>query len=152
MKRLALAIAAAALVAVVPAQAKPAHPSDPLHKGLKNEGKHRGTCKVRKVGYNASGTLVLASLTKVGNHRYDGTITVDVTRANHRAPKGSQTFTLTNARVLFGKGVDQMTPAPGSRVRLHGKITALPRHCDSTGFTPTITIRQVRISAPHKKS
>ena len=154
MKRFALAIAATALLAVVPAQAKkPQHPSHPAQPSHNNKGHHRGTCKVHKVGYNASGTLVSATLTPSGQKgRYDGTITVDVKRANHKAPKGTQTFTLTNARVRFGKGVDQTAPAAGSRVRLHGKVTALPRHCNSSGFTPTITINNVRISAPHKKS
>jgi hypothetical protein len=154
LKRFALAFLTAALVAVVPAQAKkPIHRSHPAHPSHTNKGHHRGTCKVRKVGYNASGTLVSATLTPAaGEGRYDGTITVDVTRANHKAPKGTQTFTLTDARVRFGKGVDQTAPAAGSRVRLHGKITALPHHCDSAGFTPTITIRNVRIGAPHKKS
>jgi hypothetical protein len=36
-------------------------------------------------------------------------------------------------------------PAVGSRVGLHGKITALPKHCSTVGFTPTITIKRVDI-------
>ena len=76
---------------------------------------------------------------------FDGTMTVDVTRANHKAATGMQTFTLTNARVRFGKGVSATAPAAGSRVRVHGKITVLPHGCATTGFTATTTIRNVEI-------
>jgi hypothetical protein len=74
-----------------------------------------------------------------------------VTKANHKAPKGEQTFTLTNARVRFGDAdrnhvADE--PKAGDRVQLHGKITQLRRSCDHTGFTPEITVRNVRFRAP----
>jgi hypothetical protein len=98
------------------------------------------------VGYNAAGTLMSATLTPAATKgHFDGTISVDVLRANHKAPTGTQTFTLTDARVRFGKGVSSTAPAAGSRVRLHGKITVLPHRCSSTGFTPTITVRNVSI-------
>jgi hypothetical protein len=139
MKRFALLSAVMTFAIVVPAQAdKPAHPSHPTHKAP--------SCTPRNEGYNASGTLVSAALTpgtKKGH--YDGTITADVTRANHKAATGTQTYTLTDARVRFGKGVDSTAPAPGSRVRLQGKITVLPRGCPSSGFTATTTIRHVVI-------
>jgi hypothetical protein len=76
---------------------------------------------------------------------FDGTITVDVTRANHQATTGSQTFTLIDARVRFGKGVSSTAPAAGSGVRVHGEIRVLPHGCSSTGFTATITIRNLEI-------
>lgn len=145
MKRLALVSAVMAFAIVVPAQAKkPAHPSHPSNG---NAGMGKGhSCMPRNEGYNASGVLMSATLTPATKKgHYDGTITVDVMRANHRAMSGSQTFTLTDARVRFGKGVSSTAPAAGSRVRLHGKITALPHGCSSTGFTPTITIRNVEI-------
>jgi hypothetical protein len=33
-------------------------------------------------------------------------------------------------------------------VKLHGKITQLPKKCPSGGFTPTITIKKVDIRQP----
>jgi hypothetical protein len=144
-------IAAAALVAV-PAQAhhKSTHPAKPAKPAK---------CDPHAVGYNARGTLVSSSLTqsagqataKKGDDRYDGTVTVDVTKANHKAPTGVQTFTLTGARVRFGDADHNHVadvPAAGDRVKLHGKITRLRKGCDATGFTPTITVRSVRFRAP----
>jgi hypothetical protein len=100
------------------------------------------------VGYNASGTLVSSSLTLAGAHdSYTGTIVVDVTRANHHSATGSQSFTLTGARVHFHHGVDATAPAVGSSVAVHGKITTLPKGCAVTGFTPTVTVHDVDIRA-----
>lgn len=105
-------------------------------------------CQPHAVGYKATGTLVSEALTPDGKGRYSGTIEVDVARANHHAPTGDQTFALTGARVKFHHGVDPLTPAPGSRVKLHGKITKLSKHCPSEGFTPTITVKKVDIWQP----
>ena len=141
MKRFALLSAVMTFAIVVPAQAdRSAHPSHPAHPSPPS-------CTPRNEGYNASGTLTSAMLTpgtKKGH--YDGTITADVTRANHKAATGTQTYTLTDARVRFGKGVSSTAPAPGSRVRLQGKITVLPRGCPSSGFTAKTTIRHVVIN------
>jgi hypothetical protein len=77
---------------------------------------------------------------------------VNVTRANHHAATGDQTFTLAGARVKFHHGVDPTAPAPGSRVKLHGKVTKLSKHCPTEGFTPTITVKKVDIAQPkHRK-
>ncbi|HWF24787.1 MAG TPA: hypothetical protein VG275_05040 [Solirubrobacteraceae bacterium] len=105
------------------------------------------SCKVHKVGYNAVGTLVSSSLTAgtTAGH-FSGTITVTLKKANHHDM--TTTFTLTNARVIFHHGVASPMPAVGSRVGLHGKITAMPAHCSTTGFTPTITIKKVDIRTP----
>jgi ribosomal protein L31 len=154
MKRLALLLAVTAFAIVIPAQAKkpahpspPAHPAHPSHGSSGNTGMGKGhSCTARNEGYNASGTLTSATLTAATKKgHYDGTITVDVTRANHKATTGTQTFTLTNARVRFGKGVSSTAPAAGSRVRVHGKITVLPHGCSSTGFTATTTIGNLEI-------
>ncbi len=123
---------------------KPPHPSHPTHPAKSNPK----SCTALNRGYNASGTLVSSSLTAgTGHNRFNGTIELTVTRANHRAATGDQTFTLTNARVRFHHGVDATAPAVGSRVRLHGKITELPKGCSTTGFTSTITVRNVDIRA-----
>lgn len=109
-------------------------------------------CLPHSVGYNASGPLVSASLTAEEHHRYSGTLEVNLAKANHRAPIGDQTFTLTAARVKFHHGVDPTAPAVGSRVKLHGKITQLAKRCPTEGFTPTITVKKVDISrAGHHK-
>lgn len=155
MKRFALLVAVAAFAIVVPAQAQkpphpshPAHPTHPTHPSQGSQGNGASqSCTARSKGYNASGTLTSATLTPAAKKgHFNGTITVDVTRANHKAATGTQTSTLTNARVRFGKGVSSAAPAAGSRVRLHGKITVLPHGCASTGFTPTITISKVDIT------
>jgi hypothetical protein len=159
LKRLLVLIAAAAALAiVVPAwAAKPTHPTHPSHpshpwqgKGpgkAKGHSKSKGTssCKMLSEGYRASGTLTSATLTAgARKDHFDGTLVADITRANHKALKGSQTFTLTDARVRFGEGVSSTAPAAGDRVTVHGKIT-VPRH-GCTSSTAVITVRNVRIS------
>jgi hypothetical protein len=149
MKRIALFVSLFALVAVVPVTAaKPPHPSHPAHPVHPDGGQGGGTrsCTARDEGYNATGSLVTAALTPgTKKDRYDGTLTVDVKRANHKAPTGSQTFTLENARVRFGKGVSTTAPAAGDHVRLHGTITVLRHGCSTSGFVPVITVRHVTI-------
>ena len=101
----------------------------------------------RSVGFNASGTLVTSTLTAGEDGRYSGTISVMVTRANHGAPKGEQTYTLTNARVKFREGVDAAAPAAGSRVKFSGKISKLTRKCQTEGYEPTVTVKRVDLKA-----
>lgn len=140
MKRIAILATLGLLAFVVSAQAAPTYaPAPPAPKN----GMHR--CTPHNAGYNASGTLVSASFTKEENGRYGGTLVVNLTRANHWAPTGEQTFTLTGVRVRFHHGVDPNALVAGSRVKLHGKITALPKRCPTEGFTPTITIKKVDI-------
>ncbi len=146
MKRVAVLGVLGALLFAVSAQATPEYTPAPPP-----AGSHR--CLPHASGYNASGVLVSASLTAAGHGRYSGTLEVKLGKANHRAPTGDQTFTLTAAKVKFHHGVDSTAPAPGSRVKLHGKITTLSKHCPSEGFTPTITVKKVDISRPgHHKS
>jgi hypothetical protein len=151
MKRFSLLLGVMAFAIVVPAQAKapphPSHPAHPAHPSHPAPGSSGKRCTALNRGLNASGTLTSATLTPAAKKgHFDGTITVDVTRANHKAATGTQTDTLTDARVRFGKGVSSTAPAAGSNVRLHGKITALPNGCPTTGFTPTITINRVAIT------
>jgi hypothetical protein len=144
MKKIAALATLGLLTLVVSAQAAPHYKPAPP------PGSHR--CLPHNSGYNASGTLVSASLTAEEHGRYSGTLEVDLAKANHRAPTGDQTFTLTAAKVKFHHGVDPTAPAVGSRVKLHGKITKLAKHCPTEGFTPTITVKKVDISqAPHHK-
>lgn len=139
--------ALAALGVGAPAQAEHPHGAKaPKSQDAKPEKGKRGSCEPRTVGYNASGTLTSAALTPgEGERRYNGTLQVDVKKANHHGATGPQTFTLTNARVRFGRGVDAAAPAAGSRVKVHGKTTKLRKHCSSEGFTPEVTVRKVDI-------
>ncbi|HEY0390191.1 MAG TPA: hypothetical protein VGC63_00595 [Solirubrobacterales bacterium] len=141
---LALAVPAQATTEYVPAPPPPPpYKPKPPHKPKAPKAPHK--CRPHSAGYNATGVLVNAALTAAGKGRYDGTIEVNLKRANHHAPTGAQTFALTSARVRFHHGVDATAPAPGSRVKLHGKITQLSRHCSEDGFTPTITVKKVDI-------
>jgi hypothetical protein len=144
MRKIAVLGVFGLLALVVPAQAAHYSPAPPK----------AHNCAPRNAGYNASGTLISAALTKAtGKDRYDGTLEVDLVKANHHASTGDQTFTLVGAKVRFHHGIDPTAPAPGSRVKLHGKITKLPKHCPTEGFTPTITIKKVDIGqAKHPKS
>jgi hypothetical protein len=111
------AVLAAAAIAAAPAQAG---------QGGDN-GKHNGAthrCAVHAVGFNASGTLVAQALAPASNGRWSGSLTVDVKRANHRAPTGTQTYILDAARVRSAAA-----PRPGDRVKLHGKLKRAPSSC-----------------------
>ena len=144
MNKLAALAALAALVVVGSAQAKkPESPKAP---------KAPATCVPNTVGFRASGVLIKASLEAEGKGRYHGLLKVNVAKANHRAPTGEETYTLTNARVKFHHGVSATAPAPGSLVKLSGSITELPnKHCSTAGFTPTVTITKVDIKRAKKK-
>lgn len=115
-------------------------------------------CTPQSKGFNAAGTLVEQSLTQTagadtaerGDDRYSGTVVVNVRKANHRAPEGTQTYTLENARAKFhdaDRNGEADAPKAGDRVKLHGRITTLRKKCDATGFTPTVTVRKVAFKA-----
>ena len=147
MKKLLIATAAIAAIVAVPAQAKP--------------GKAKNCAKPTKsVGYNASGTFVSGTWTQVAgadtpddtsDDRYDGTVTVNVTKVNHKGEKGEQTYTLDNDRLTFsdtnGDGTADQ-PVAGDPVKVHGKITKLKKKCTVSGFEPTVDARKVQFKAP----
>jgi hypothetical protein len=145
MRKTAVLAVLGAMLLVVPANA---HKPPKTDKPDKSASPH--SCAAHSEGYNASGTLVTAgtSLTALGHGRYSGTIEVALTRVNHHAASGDQTFTLTNARVKFHHGVTASTLANGDRVGLHGKITEVPKHCSTTASTTTI--KNVDVSPPKK--
>jgi hypothetical protein len=117
------------------------HASHPEH--------HKRSCEPRREGLRASGKLISAMLMASGKkEHFDGSITVDITRANHDAPLGSQTFTLKETHVRFAKGVTSTTTAAGDRVELDGRITVRRRDCTREGVTPEITVSKVTISEP----
>jgi hypothetical protein len=142
MRRMLLATSLGVLAVAVPAQAKP-DKTPPGH-----QPGHQHACVAHNAGYNATATLVSAALTSgTRPGHFNGSLQVNVTRANHRAPTGMQGLTLTDARVRFGHGLSQTNLPAGSVVKLHGKITELPKSCSTAGFTPTITITKVDIRA-----
>jgi hypothetical protein len=147
MRKSAIAAAATALAAVA---AMPAQAHKPEHGDSKGPKK----CTPHKAGFNASGKLESAALTQTQgadtesrrDDRYSGTVTVDVKRASHKAPSGSQTYTLDNDRVkLYDADHDGTADEPkaGDRVKVKGSITRLSKKCDQTGFTPTTNVRRV---------
>jgi len=151
MKKLAAIAGIAALS--VSASVVPALASKPTDKGKPAPKTYPiKPCVPHKVAYIASGTLVsLTNFTQNPNGTYSGSLQITVKHANHHYKKAPQTtFTLTNARVKFGHGVDKTAPAAGSRVQVIGKITVLPHGCLAGTFTPTVTVRQVVIHAAAK--
>jgi hypothetical protein len=141
MKRILMLAGVAFATTAAGAQA---HPPNPHHDAANH-------CKPQAVGFLASGTLVSQALTQtVGadtstkrDDRYSGTVTVEVKRANHRAPTGAQTYTLDNDRVHFDAAG---APKPGDRVKLYGKLTRA-RHGCAQPAAPTIDLRRVRFKA-----
>jgi hypothetical protein len=151
MRKIVALIVLGALAVAVPARAdKPHHPPSPPPKPTKPKPPKPPRCAPHNAGYKATGTLVASSLAPVGHHRFSGTIEVDVTKANHHAPTGEQTFTLSGAKVKVHRGIDPAAPAAGSKVGLHGKITELPKSCPADSFTPVITIDKVDIGPPRR--
>jgi hypothetical protein len=152
MRQILITASIGAALAVAPAlaskpAAKPDHPTKPPHPAK---------CKINSVGYNAKGTLDVGGYaltqsagdltpTDKSDDRYSGTLTVTVTKANHKGLKGSQTLTLTNAKVSFydaaNDGTDDVPPADGSTVRLHGKVTKYKHKCP--GADTFVTVKRV---------
>jgi hypothetical protein len=131
MRKILISAVAAAAMAVVPAlAAKPA--TTPTHPSHPATGK--GQCKAKHVvGFNAKGTLIASNLTQdAGATTYSGTVEVNVTKANHKAGTGDQTYTLDHAKVSFyndTNGQPVTTPAVGDIVHVHGKIGHAPKKC-----------------------
>lgn len=120
-------------------------------KGSHREGHHsQSRCAPHDVAYLASGTLVSDTLTKSESaNTYSGQITVEVTHANHhaRAALGeAETYTLQEARVRGPIPVEDL--APGDRVKVIGKVTAIAPKCETSTFAPTTTVTKVVVHAP----
>jgi hypothetical protein len=156
MRKILITAVAGAALAITPALAakpasKPEHPPKPPHPAK---------CKINSVGYNAKGTLDAGGFAltqsagqatpETSDDRWSGTLTVTVTKANHKGLKGSQTLTLTNAKVKFDDanhdGTPDNPPADGSTVRLHGKVTKYKKKC--TQDTTVVTVKRVSFTAP----
>jgi hypothetical protein len=153
MRKAVLLATFLAVAVMVPAEARSPKPDRAQHPANSHK------CRPHSGGYHARGTLVTVNLTQTagsatperGDDRYSGNVTVDVSKVNHHAATGQQTYTLDNVRVRFydrdhNHVADQ--PQAGDRVRIKGKITLLPKRCDASGFTSTITVRKVEFKPP----
>jgi hypothetical protein len=152
MRQILISASIAAALAITPAlAAKPDHPTKPPHPAK---------CKINSAGYNAKGTLTTNGLTQTAgadtatdksDDRYSGDLTVDVTRANHKAPKGPVTYHVTNAKVSFYDAANDGTddaPAPGDTVRVHGKLTKYKHKCPGADLVYTIKSVSFQQAAP----
>jgi hypothetical protein len=158
VKKISIAAALSIGALTIPVVAVAKKPENPGAKGKAKtqQQAHKNTekkCKIKNVGYNASGTLTSYGLTQsqgtatpadTSDDRYSGTIGVDVTKANHKSTKGPQTFTVTDVKVNFHEGVTQ-PPAVGSWVGLHGKITKRNKKCTDQSGTGVVTLRKIDI-------
>jgi hypothetical protein len=149
MRKILITAAAGAALAITPAlaakpAAKPDHPTPAA----------KGRCKPHHVvGFNAKGTLIAVNLTQTqgqatttdtSDDRYSGTVEVNVTKANHKAPTGDQTYTLTDAKVSFYDANNDGTadqPVAGDTVHVHGKIGHAPKKCPGPSNVITATTR-----------
>jgi hypothetical protein len=116
-------------------------------------------CTPHNVGYVASGTLVMQTLTLNTDGTYSGTtVEVEVKHTNHHAKKDNNTtknYEVVKVHVTFGLadtdsdgvvGLDELMK--GDRVKLIGSITVLAKKCSTTGFKATTTIRHLVFHAP----
>lgn len=141
-----------------PSATAPGQTKDADEHGSPTTG-HPGTshkCKAHGVAFILRGTLEKDTLVKNADGTYSGEIALEaVKRTNHHAKGAKGPFTVTSTHVSFrvadinsdgSVGLDDL--AKGDTVKLIGKVTRLGKKCDSTGFTPTITIRRAIFSAP----
>lgn len=143
-----------------PPAGTPNNKDNPGHKGG-GHGHHGKShkCMPHNVGYVASGTLgTKDTLEKNADGTYSGEVEVEVTHTNHHASADNGktvVYSVKNVHVTFGLedvnkdgsvGLDDL--AKGDRVHVIGKITALAKKCDSSGFTATTTIRKLVFNAP----
>jgi hypothetical protein len=135
----ALAVVAGPAAAKSPHALKPAAPAAPLT-----------TCTPIQVAYVSYGTLVDGVLVANPDGTYSGSLTVAVSQTNEhaRADLGiATTYTLDSA-ALHLHGQDPAALTVGSRVKLIGKTTVLPKQCDPAGFVPTTVIARGFIKSP----
>jgi len=117
-----------------------------------------GTLRSQTLVLDPAPTVATTSADRAAKPTYSGDVTIDVTRTNGhaKADKGTtKTYTLDHARLVLGLNdqngdgsVDLGDVPPGSGAKVIGKVTKLNRHCDQTGFTPTLTIKKLIVHAP----
>jgi hypothetical protein len=112
-------------------------------------------CASHKVSYFAQGTYLSSSTPLVPSKSWSGTLTIKLKSANHHFKKANglsvkktargtfYTYTITDAKVHFGKGVKSPAKA-GDHVTVSGTVTEFSKGC--TSKTPTITIKTITVS------
>jgi hypothetical protein len=153
MRKILITAAAGAALAITPALAskpasKPTHPATSQKGKANTKAKAKGRCKVHTVGYLAKGTLVSQTLTQTAgadtatdtsDDRWSGDVVVNVTWANHKSPKGEQTFSFTNSKVAFYNATN--TTTAGDKVLIHGKISKQAKKCNGPDSAAVTTIK-----------
>ncbi|MDQ3729739.1 MAG: hypothetical protein M3355_09125 [Actinomycetota bacterium] len=110
----------------------------------KATGQAKKCSKVRKVGFVVKGTFVGGDAQSV---------TLTVTKANRHARRSGlvtvgETYTANSERIRYVNRSGPEDAQASDKVRVKGKVTKLKRGCDSEGFTPTATIRRVKVIGP----
>ncbi len=112
-------------------------------------------CRSHKVSYFAQGTYVFSSTPLVASKSWSGTLTIKLKSANHHFKKANAlsvkktakgtlyTYTITGAKVHFGKGVESPAKA-GDHITVSGTVTEFSKGCTSN--TPTVTIKTITLS------
>jgi hypothetical protein len=114
-------------------------------------------CAAHRVAYVASGVLAApATLTQTAgantpgdtaDDRYSGTLQVTVTHGNRQAKDATSPLTVQVSDIRLREGITA-TPAPGTRVRLIGKITKVSTRCTDQAAAGAVTIRKATLRAP----
>jgi len=107
-------------------------------------------CTPIQVAYVSYGTLVDGALVANPDGTYSGSLTVAVSQTNEhaRADLGLPTAYTLDSAALHLHGQDPAALSVGSRVKLIGKTTVLPKQCDQAGFVPTTVIERGFIKSP----
>jgi len=107
-------------------------------------------CTPIQVAYVSYGTLVDGALVANPDGTYSGSLTVAVSQTNEhaRADLGVATPYTLDSAALHLHGQDPAALTVGSRVKLIGTITVLPKQCDQAGFVPTTVIERGFIKKP----
>lgn len=116
-------------------------------KAGKAKGQAKKCAKQRKVGFVVKGTFVSGDAVSV---------TLKVTKANRHALKSGlvtvgDEYTATPADPAKIRYVNRTGPGDAQatdKVRVIGKVTALKKGCPDAGFTPTATVRKVKVIGP----
>lgn len=132
------------------AQAKPDHPGGHGHGKAGERGAHgksKRCAKVQKVGFVVKGTYVSGD---------ENSVTLLVTKANRHALRSGlvtvgEAYTATPTKPGAIRYVNRTGPSDAQstdRVRVQGKVTRLKRECSAEGFTPTASVRKVKVVGP----
>jgi hypothetical protein len=148
VRKILLATTLAAALVGASTSAVAAHPGGRLSPNEHSSKGHARKCaKPRKVGFVVAGTFVRGDATSV---------TLKVLRANRHARRSGlvtigDEFTATPsdpARITYVNRSGPGDAEPTDKVRVVGKVTKLKHGCSTDGFTPTLSVRRVKVIGP----